>query len=243
MDLCAAVDTSAAGAALDAFSPDVVVSSDLEALTRAGVEVAVDFTTPASAGANAAWCLDQGIHVVVGTTGLTSEAFDELRDLSGRGPANALVCSNFAVGAVLMMRFAEIAAPWMPDAEIIELHHPGKLDSPSGTSISTAEAILRGRSRSTEGAGTGEASGTVQGASETLSGARGADLGGVHLHSVRLPGLVAHQEVIFGGPGQTLSMRHDTTDRTAFMPGVLLGIREVPNRPGLTIGLESLLGL
>jgi 4-hydroxy-tetrahydrodipicolinate reductase len=177
------------------------------ALAASGADVAVDFTRPEAVHANARACLEAGVHAVVGTTGLTDAQLEDLRRLAEAGPANAVVAPNFAVGAVLMMRFAAEASRHLPSAEIVELHHDGKLDAPSGTAIRTA----------------------------------GLMSGEVPIHSVRLPGLVAHQEVILGGLGETLTIRHDSLSRESFMPGVLLAVREVARRPGLTLGLEPLL--
>jgi 4-hydroxy-tetrahydrodipicolinate reductase len=154
------------------------------------------------------------------------------------GRSHVFSAPNFAIGAVMMMRFSRLAASWLPDAEVIELHHASKRDSPSGTSLATVGEILAGRAEAHA-----EPVAPPAFPVEILPGARGAERDGVHVHSVRLPGLVAHQEVIFGGPGQTLTIRHDTTDRVAFMPGVLLAVREIANHPGLTIGLQTLLGL
>ena len=184
------------------------VVADLGAALAAGrPDVAVDFTRAEAAAANAARCLEAGVHVVLGTTGLGPEAVDRLRALSASGEANCLIAPNFAVGAVLMMRFAAEAARHLPKAEIVELHHDGKLDAPSGTALRTARLM-------------------------------GGD---VPIHSVRLPGLVAHQEVILGGLGETLTIRHDSLSRESFMPGVLMAVRAVAGRPGLTVGLEPLL--
>lgn len=241
MIIAAAVDAKGAGSPVSSLSgpPDgQVISADISALTESGAEVAVDFTTAAAAPANVKWCLQNGVHAVVGTTGIAESELTEIEQLSEGSAANVVLAPNFAIGAVLMMRFSQTAAEWLPDAEIIEMHHPGKLDSPSGTSIRTAKGIARGRKSGAGGQGIGE-----QDAQQTLAGARGAVDENVHIHSVRLPGLVAHQQVIFGGPGETLSIRHDSTDRSCFMPGVLLAIREVSRRPGLTVGLEHLLGL
>ena len=209
--------------------------SSLEALVENGVQVAVDFTNAEGAAENIPWCMKNGIHVVVGASGIPISVIREIEELAPKCEGNVLIAPNFAIGAVLAMKFAELAAAWMPDAEIIELHHSGKMDSPSGTALQTVDGILRGRR--TQPA---ERPGTLK---ENLPGARGAEHGGVHVHSVRLPGLVAHQEVIFGGPGQTLSIRHDSIDRKSFMPGVILGIREIAGHPGLTVGLEHYLGL
>jgi 4-hydroxy-tetrahydrodipicolinate reductase len=199
----------------------------LERVLDAGADVAVEFTTPGTVKRNAAWLLERGVHVVVGATGLDDA---DLADLARRtGPANCLVAPNFALGAVLMMRLAAEVARHMPDAEIIESHHPGKLDAPSGTALRTARLIAEARAAEPGAAGhAGHAS-------------RGALVEGIPVHSVRLPGLVAHQEVVFGAQGQTLTVRHDALDRTAFMPGVILAVKAVPNRPGLTVGLDALL--
>lgn len=210
LELVASIDVHAEGS-------DAGVSTDPEEMARADVQVAVDFTVAASAVSNIEWCLSQGIHAVVGTTGIGAEDLEKIRGLAEKSKANVLIAPNFAIGAVLMMRFAEQAAAWMPDVEIIELHHDGKLDAPSGTSLKTAQAIERART--------------------------GSKTDPVTIHSVRLPGLVAHQEVVFGGPGQTLTIRHDSIDRTSFMPGVLIAIRRVQDLPGLTIGLEDALDL
>jgi 4-hydroxy-tetrahydrodipicolinate reductase len=218
---------------------DALVGADREVLERAGAEVVVDFTTAEAARANLPWCAARGMHAVVGTTGLLEEDLGVLRQLFGGGPANAVVASNFAIGAVLLIRFCELAAPHMDGVEIIELHHDRKRDAPSGTALRTAARVAAARAAS--GAPGFAPDPTTE---ETLAGARGGrGPGGVHLHSVRLPGLVAHEEVIFGAPGQALTLRHDSFDRRSFMPGVLLAVREVPGRPGLTEGLDALLGL
>lgn len=215
-----------------------VVSRRLEALADAGVEIAVDFTVAAAARATLPWLADHDIHAVVGTTGLGA---DDLATLAGRftgGRANAVIAPNFAIGAVLLVRFSELAAPFMDGVEVIELHHDQKRDAPSGTALQTAERIAAAR----EGAGApplGDATADI-----VLEGARGGSgAGGVRVHSVRLPGLVAHQEVIFGTLGQSLTLRHDSYDRRSFMPGVLLAVRRVAYLPGLTVGLDSLLGI
>lgn len=200
------------------------------------VQVAVDFTHADAAVDNIAWCIKNGIHVVVGTSGLSPESLKDIAGLTAKCEGNVLVAPNFAIGAVLAMRFAEMAAKWMPDAEVIEMHHNKKVDSPSGTAMNTAAAIARGRQQSRPGA-------PPENLKENLPGARGADLDDVKIHSVRLPGLVAHQEVMFGGPGQVLSIRHDSTDRKSFMPGVVLAIKKIAQRPGLTVGLEHYLGI
>jgi 4-hydroxy-tetrahydrodipicolinate reductase len=237
--LAAAVDPAASGRPVASVAgisgPEVTISDEPSAMLDAGCDVAVDFTVAASALDNIRWCVRHAMHVVVGTTGLGGEQLGEIEALIEEegGESNVFVAPNFAIGAVLMMRFARLAAAWFPDAEIIELHHSSKRDAPSGTSLATLEQIREGR-----GNPPGDEKGT-----EILPGARGAERDGVHVHSVRLPGLVAHQEVIFGSPGQTLTIRHDSTARTSFMPGVLLAVKEVSSQPGLTVGLERLLSL
>lgn len=215
------------------------VSPSLDVLEEAGAQVVVDFTEAAASRVSLPWCAARGIHAVVGTTGLGVEDMAALRLAFTGEPANAVVAPNFALGAVLMLRFCELAAPFMDGVEVIELHHDQKRDAPSGTALLTAERIAAARAAA--GSGPLPADPTTH---EVVPGARGgATPGGVHVHSVRLPGLVAHQEVVFGAPGQSLSIRHDSFDRRSFMPGVLLAVRAVPQRPGLTIGLEPLLGL
>ena len=243
-DLClvAAVDPASVGRTVPEAAQlpggDIVVSDDPQVMVSKGVEVAVDFTVAGSALENMRFCVRHGIHAVVGTTGLSPQDLQGveqlIRDEGQR--SGVFFAANFAIGAVLMMRFARMAAAWMPDAEVIELHHASKRDSPSGTSIATVNAILAGRAAAKVPAALRPDQPVA-----VLPGARGAEVDGVNIHSVRLPGLVAHQEVLFGGPGQTLSLRHDTTDRVAFMPGVLLAVRQVSRFPGLTIGLEALL--
>ncbi len=207
-------------------------AATLDALTDAQAAVAVEFTRPPSVAHNVGWCLEHGIHAVVGTTGWTDLDLTRWRQASDRGGANAVVAPNFALGAVLMMCFAALAARHLRHVEIIELHHDRKADAPSGTALRTAELIAAARSQPADALDGG-----------TVAQSRGARRAGVPVHSVRLPGLVAHQEVIFGGDGQTLTIRHDTMDRTAFMPGVLLAVRAVGGLRGVVVGLESLLGL
>lgn len=193
-------------------------------------DVVVEFTNPSVVMANLAlWC-DRGWHAVVGTSGFTDDRIAEVRGFFGGGPPNCLIVPNFSIGAVLAMRLAAEAAPYFPAAEVIELHHDRKADAPSGTAIATAARIAAAadQHRSVD-------------SSELVPGARGADVDGVPVHAVRLSGLVAHQEVILGGTGETLTIRHDTTDRAAFVPGVLLGIRGITDLPGVTVGLEALL--
>ena len=207
------------------------------AAAGSGARVAVDFTTPAAVLGNIATLVGAGMHVVVGTSGFDQGRLDAVRGLLADAPGvGVLVVPNFALGAVLMMRFAREAARFYESVEVIELHHPDKVDAPSGTAVSTAELI--GRARAAAGLGD-----VPDATASGPAGARGARIAGVPVHSVRLRGLVAHQEVLFGGPGETLTVRHDSLDRESFMPGVLLGIRAVGDRPGLTVGLEPLLDL
>jgi len=203
----------------------------------AAAQVVVDFTHPDAVMDNLSWCLAAGLHVVVGTTGFTEARLGELRTrLADQPELGVVVAPNFSIGAVLMMHFAEQAAPFYQSVEIVELHHPGKADAPSGTASATARRVAAAR----RGAGVGPVpDATVQ----EVTGARGADLDGVRVHSVRLRGLVAHQEVLLGAEGETLTVRHDSLDRASFMPGVLAAVRAVPQRPGLTVGIESILGL
>ena len=209
----------------------------LTALTDAGAEVAVDLTRPDAVMANLQFCVEHGIHAVVGTSGFDDERLATLRGWLASAPGvGVLVAPNFAVGAVLMMRFAEQAARFFESVEIVELHHPDKADAPSGTARRTAEVVATAR----RDAGLGP---MPDATATALAGARGAQVEGVPVHSVRARGLVAHQEVIFGTTGETLTVRHDSYDRQSFMPGVLLGIREVGSRPGLTVGLDALLGV
>lgn len=235
--LAAAVDPAYDGKSLDEISATsgsgLQISGSQDAMVKAGVEVAVDFTIAASAVENIRYCIEEGIHAVVGTTGISPDQLEGIKDLLGRDPrSNVLIAPNFAIGAVLMMKFARQAATWLPDAEIIELHHRDKKDAPSGTALRTLEEIALGRK---------VAAVTRTESHESLPGARGGEKEGVRIHSVRLPGLVAHQEVIFGGQGQTLTIRHDSTDRTSFMPGVILAVKSIAGLKGLTIGLDSLL--
>jgi 4-hydroxy-tetrahydrodipicolinate reductase len=203
----------------------------------ADAQVVVDFTVPDAVMDNIAWCVERGIHVVVGTTGFTPERLETVRELTAAKPGvGVLVAANFSIGAVLMMHFAEQAARFFESAEIIELHHPNKVDAPSGTAQATAGRIAAARAA----AGLGP---VPDATTSGLPGARGADADGIHVHAVRLRGLVAHQEVLFGGPGETLTIRHDSLDRTGFMPGVLAAVRAVGDRPGLTVGIDELLGI
>ncbi|HWC20922.1 MAG TPA: 4-hydroxy-tetrahydrodipicolinate reductase [Flexivirga sp.] len=202
-----------------------------------GAQVAVDFTVPDSSPANVAYCVEHGVHAVVGTTGWTAERLDALKaKLAEHDSVGVLIAPNFAIGALLMMRFAQQAARFYESVEIVETHHPGKVDAPSGTAARTAELIAAAR----QDAGLG----AVPDATRTdPDGARGAEVSGIRVHAQRLPGRVAHQEVSFGGEGEALTVRHDSFDRVSFMPGVLAGVRAVPEHPGLTVGLEHFLGL
>ena len=236
LSLVAAIDRSHVGRAIGPLvgRPDVEVpiSADRDRLLEAETDVAVDFTHPDVVMDNLEFCIRHAIAAVVGTSGFDEPRLARLRarlEEEG-GRSSILVAPNFALGAVLMQRFAADAARHLADVEIVELHHDGKADAPSGTSIATAARIAAAR-----GAAHGHAD------PDDASPARGQRVDGVRVHAIRLPGLVAHQEVIFGGPGETLTIRHDTTDRTAFVPGVLLAIRRVTATPGLTVGLESLL--
>lgn len=241
LDLVGAVDVHAVGTDLGSLVPagaGLAISGDLDALAEAGAEVIVDFTRVEAARSTLSWCAATGIHAVVGTTGFTNEDLAKLSEEFSHG-TNCIVAANFAIGAVLMMRFAELAAPWFDGAEIVELHHDGKLDAPSGTSMRTAERMAAALAEAGHPDYPADRSATV-----VAEGARGAEgPGGVRLHSVRLAGLVAHQEILLGGAGQALSIRHDSFSRSSFMDGVLLAAKEVANRPGLTLGLEPLLGL
>jgi 4-hydroxy-tetrahydrodipicolinate reductase len=198
-------------------------------------DVVVDFTRPDVVMDHLRWCIGRGLHCVVGTTGFDDARLDEVRGLLADAPGvGVIVAPNFSIGAVLMMRFAATAAPFYESVEIVELHHPDKADAPSGTSRRTAELVAAAR----RDAGFGP----VPDATSTgLPGARGAEVDGVHVHSVRARGLVAHQEVLLGGAGETLTIRHDSLDRASFVPGVLLAVHAVADMPGLTVGIEDLL--
>lgn len=233
--LVAAVDATASGQTFTVATGQTITCTDeIDALTETEVDVAVDFTHPDAVMGNVRWCVRHAVDVVVGTTGLSDANLDEIRALIDEegNESNVFVAPNFALGAVLMMRFAAAAARYLPQVEIIELHHDGKADAPSGTALATARAIADGR---------GAASPRRVESTESLPGARGADHEDIRIHSVRLSGLVAHQEVILGGPGQTLTIRHDSMDRASFMPGVLLAVKNTKRTPGLTVGLETLL--
>lgn len=229
LELAAAVDPRAT----DEFAGcDMEVKADIECLEGRGVDVAVDFTHAAAAVPNILWALDNGINMVVGTTGIDDEDLARISRSAEAGSASVLIAPNFALGAVLMMKFARQAASVFDQCEIIELHHRGKKDAPSGTALTTAEQVAQAM----------EAASVPDAVEKRVVGSRGGQLGPVRIHSVRLDGFVAHQEVIFGSKGQTLSIRHDTTDRSCFMPGVIMAIKAVGGLPGLTIGLDAVLG-
>jgi 4-hydroxy-tetrahydrodipicolinate reductase len=208
------------------------LGDSLETLLSEKVEVVVDFTTPDSVMANLEFLLSHNIHAVVGTTGFDDSRISQLKVWLANSKSGVLIAPNFAIGAVLMMEFAAKAARYFESAEIIELHHPNKVDAPSGTAARTAELMSAARKE----AGLGK---SPDATTTSLDGARGASVGGIPVHSVRLRGLVAHQEVLLGGIGETLTIRHDSIDRVGFMPGVLLGVRKVSAHPGLTFGLEN----
>ena len=235
LELVAVVDPHHAGLDLRQVTGcdlPVQISAGIEVFEHERVDVVVDFTNVDAARSNLGWLARHGIHAVAGTTGFSEEDIERFR--SAFSASNCVIAPNFAIGAVLMMRFAELAAPWFETAEIVELHHDEKLDAPSGTAMLTAQRMA-------------EASPDWQGDPTTkvvVEGARGGDgPSGIRMHSLRLRGMVAHQEVILGTTGQTLTIRHDSYDRSSFMPGVLLAVKEVPGRPGVTIGLDDLLGL
>jgi 4-hydroxy-tetrahydrodipicolinate reductase len=228
LELVAGISRSKAGEkaaeALGLEGSGVVLAEDLDSFVASDVEVAVDFTSGDFAPEHVAWAMEHDVHIVVGTTGF------EVDEAWRAAPVGVVVAPNFAIGAVLMQRFAAEAARYLPAVEIVELHHEGKADAPSGTAAATADAVAAARRERWTGP-----------SGESLAGVRGGDREGVRIHSVRLPGLVAHQEVILGGRGQTLTIRHDSTDRTSFVPGVLLAIRWAPSHPGLTVGLDAIL--
>jgi 4-hydroxy-tetrahydrodipicolinate reductase len=253
LELAAAVArVSGVGRPLRELVPEapegLVVGESLSELLAAEAEVVVDFSRPEATAAAVEGLLAEGIHLVSGTTGLPARVMDDLAALAGKADhGNAVWAPNFALGAVLAMHFAAVAGRFYPAAEVIELHHQGKADAPSGTALRTARAIAAARGRGGPGDRRGGPPGNQGdvpgGGSESVAGVRGGEVDGVRVHSVRLPGLVAHQEVIFGGQGEVLTLRHDSLDRSSFMPGVLLAVRAVADRPGVTVGLEPLLGL
>ena len=208
------------------------LGDSLDTLVTAGAQVVVDFTTPDSVMANLEFVISRNIHAVIGTTGFDDARIAKIKSLLSTSKSGVLIAPNFAIGAVLMMEFATKAAKYFESAEIIELHHPNKVDAPSGTAARTAELMSAARKEAGLSAG-------PDATTTSLDGARGATVGQIPVHSVRLRGLVAHQEVLLGGIGETLTIRHDSIDRVGFMPGVLLGVRQVVNHPGLTFGLEN----
>ncbi|MEZ0341475.1 4-hydroxy-tetrahydrodipicolinate reductase [Mycobacterium sp. pV006] len=217
------------------FTVGVDADDPLPSLVDSRTEVVIDFTHPSVVMDNLKFLIDNGIHAVVGTTGFTEERLDQVRNwLADKPDVSVLIAPNFAIGAVLSMHFAQQAARYFESVEVIELHHPHKADAPSGTATRTARLIAEARKGLPP---------NPDATSTGLDGARGADVDGVPVHSVRLAGLVAHQEVLFGTEGETLTIRHDSIDRTSFVPGVLLAVRKAAERPGLTIGIEPLLDL
>ena len=217
------------------LSAEVDAGDPLTSFTESRTEAVIDFTHPDVVMDNLKFLIDNGIHAVVGTTGFTDERIARVRDWLEASPdTGVLIAPNFAIGAVLSMYFAQKAAPYFESAEVIELHHPQKADAPSGTATRTAKLIAEARKGLPP---------NPDATSTGLEGARGADVDGIPVHSVRLTGLVAHQEVLFGTMGETMTIRHDSIDRTSFVPGVLLAVRQISSRPGLTIGLEPLLDL
>ncbi len=226
LELVAAVDSASAGSVVH----DIAVSSELRALADAKVDVAVDFTVAAASRINLPWLAMHNIHAVVGTTGFTDKDIEDFKKIFSS--SNCIVAPNFAIGAVLMMRFAEIAAPFFETAEIIEIHHDGKADSPSGTAISTAKRMVSASNAWAKDPTTHEA----------IAGARGAKgPGDIPIHAVRMRGVVANQEVVLGTQGQTLTIRHDTIDRASFMPGVVLACKKIAEHKGFTLGLDKFL--
>lgn len=209
----------------------------LQELLDAGVEVIVDFTTPSAVMDNLEFCIQNGIHCVVGTTGFDDARYEQVREwCAANDGVGVLVAPNFAISAVLTMAFARQAAPFFESAEVVEFHHPNKLDAPSGTAVKTAQGIADARRE----AGIGPMPDATE---QALDGSRGANVDGVPVHAVRMQGMVAHEEVVFGTTDQSLTIRQDSYGRESFVPGVLTGVREVGSRPGLTIGLDTYLGL
>lgn len=236
LELAAAIDRAHAGESVGSVigqpAIQVTLSDNIDSLIEANLDVIADFTHPDAVRGDIDWAIDHGIHIVVGTTGLTEQDLTEIEaKLKATGSkSNVFVAPNFAIGAVLAERFALQAVKYFPAVEVIELHHDQKADAPSGTAFQTAKKLRDAREEAYRAPD-----------DESLAGVRGGDLDGVRVHSVRLPGFVAHEEIIFGGQGQSLTIRHDTTDRSAFMPGVLLAIKAIATKSGLTVGLDSLL--
>ena len=240
LELVAAVDPTGAGGPAPAAG--LTVAAERGALADAGAQVAVDFTHLTAAEDTLAYCAGAGIHVVMGTSGFGPDRVARAEQLFAGGGANCVIVPNFAISAVLAVRFAELAAPWFDTAEVIELHHDRKVDAPSGTALSTAERMGRAKASAEQGAGTQWAPDPTT--DLVLPGARGAAHdSGVRIHSVRMRGMLAHEEIILGAAGQTLTIRQDSYDRESYMPGVLAAIRAVPDLDGLTFGLDRVLGI
>ena len=219
------------------LAAQVSAGDSLQVLVDEGVDVIVDFTTPNAVMDNLEFCINNGIHCVVGTTGFDDERYQKVRDwCAANEGVGVLIAPNFAISAVLTMAFARQAAPFFESAEVVEFHHPNKLDAPSGTAVKTAQGIADARKE----AGLSDMPDATE---QALDGSRGANVDGVPVHAVRMQGMVAHEEVIFGTTEQSLTIRQDSYGRESFVPGVLTGVREVANRPGLTIGLDAYLGL
>lgn len=233
LELVAAVDVRAAGDLIEGL---VIAAPELRAFSEAQCDVVVDFTVAEGARTTLPWLAMHGIHAVVGTTGISDDDLDIIRSAFGDGKANCLIAPNFAISAVLMMRFAELAAPFFDTAEIIEYHHNSKIDAPSGTAVTTASRMAEAR---------GESAWAVDPTVDhVLEGARGAAAeSGIRVHSVRMHGMTAHQEVLLGALGQSLTIRQDSYDRDSFMPGVVLACQRIAQQPGVVIGLDSYLGL
>jgi 4-hydroxy-tetrahydrodipicolinate reductase len=229
-------ETCRAVRAADGLELIAEIGSGDDRSQAAAADVVVDFTRPDAVMDNLSWCIENGIHAVVGTTGFTDDRLDTLRSQLEGTRVGVLIAANFSIGAVLMMHFAQQAAAFYESAEIVELHHPNKADAPSGTAAATASRIAAGRERAGLGA-------VPDATASGMDGARGASVDGLSVHSVRLRGLVAHQEVLFGAEGETLTIRHDSLDRVSFMPGVVAAVRAIGSRPGLTVGIEDVLGI
>lgn len=230
LTLAAAVDLHDHGRQVE----QVTISGELRAFADAQVDVVVDFTVAEAGRVSVPWLAMHGIHAVVGTTGFTAEDFAHFNEVFGGGSAHCLIAPNFAISAVLMMRFAEIAAPYFDTAEVIEYHHDSKVDAPSGTAVTTAERMAAASDRWASDPTTEEKYAGVRG---------GLGPGGIRVHSVRMRGMVAHQEVVLGSLGQTLTIRQDSYDRASFMPGVLLACKRIADFPGVTLGLDTYLGI
>jgi 4-hydroxy-tetrahydrodipicolinate reductase len=234
LELVAAIDPHHAGIDLRQVArldTDLVIEPDADHIAASGAQVAVDFTLIDAARENLAWCAENGVHAVIGTSGVTDADIARAHALFTR--SSCVIAPNFAIGAVLMMHMAELAAPWFETADIVETHHDGKVDAPSGTAVATAERMV---AASPDWA----ADPTSH---ENVPGARGAEVGGIRIHAQRLRGTVAHQQVVLGTTGQILTIRHDSYDRSSFLPGVLLAVKKVGAHPGVTVGLDRLLGL